>query len=112
MYAVARITHLVVFSKFELNQDDKGSRFRWASGQPGVILLRFPAAARLTLAASITKLVRRLGPEPAGLDCGLAVYCQRGIRICFLQSEHETSVRGKGDQVDTGFDSDSTAPWL
>jgi hypothetical protein len=33
---------------------------------PGVILIRFPAGARLTLAASITKLVIEFGPKLLG----------------------------------------------
>ncbi len=33
---------------------------------PGVILVRFPATARLTLAASITRLVTELGPKLTG----------------------------------------------
>jgi predicted nuclease of predicted toxin-antitoxin system len=33
---------------------------------PGVILIRFPAAARLTLSASVTKLVRELGNRLLG----------------------------------------------
>jgi len=33
---------------------------------PGVILVRFPATARLNLAASITRLVNELGPKLTG----------------------------------------------
>jgi hypothetical protein len=43
---------------------------------PGVILIRFPATARLTLVASVTKLVRELGPsswEPSSC-CVLAQF--------------------------------------
>jgi predicted nuclease of predicted toxin-antitoxin system len=33
---------------------------------PGVVLIRFPATARLTLAASVTRLVTELGPKLLG----------------------------------------------
>ena len=33
---------------------------------PGVVLIRFPATARVTLAASVTRLVSDLGPKLMG----------------------------------------------
>ena len=40
--------------------------FAMQVNNPGVILLRFPATARATLAASITRLVSELGPRLTG----------------------------------------------
>jgi predicted nuclease of predicted toxin-antitoxin system len=45
--------------------------FGWLSfvghlDNPGVVLIRFPATARLTLAASVMRVVRELGPKLLG----------------------------------------------
>jgi hypothetical protein len=45
---------------------------------PGVILIRFPAATRFTLAAAVTKLVRELGPKLLG---AFVVLCPGSVRI-------------------------------
>ena len=51
---------------------------------PGVILIRFPAGARQTLAASVTRLVQEFGPKLRG---SFAVLRPGSVRISGSASE-------------------------